>query len=375
MRVADPMLPALAMEFGRDASEVASVITGFTVAYGVMQLVWGPLGDRLGTLRLIAWATVAAALGSLACALAPGLHWLSGARFVTGACCAAIIPLAIAHVGNTFAYEERQRALARLSSGTLSGMIAGQLIGGVATDTVGWRAGFAALALVFLAAGVATVRMQARIARARTAVAAGGSPFVAGLLSVLRDGWSRSVLTVALLEGALMFGPIALVPSWLHARTGMPLTAAGSAVAALALGGLLYMTTSRPVLARLDRPRLLVCGALVMVLGLATLAASVRLPGAGATWTAALAGCGIAGFGFYMLHNTMQTLATQIAPQARSTAVGLFAVSLFLGQSVGVLAAVRLDAAIGLDAVLIAASTLLALAAGALAAGAARRGA
>jgi predicted MFS family arabinose efflux permease len=45
----------------------------------------------------------------------------------------------------------------------------------------------------------------------------------------------------------------------------------------------------------------------------------------------------MAGLGFYMLHNTLQVQATQMAPAARGTAVTLFASSLFFGQSTGVL--------------------------------------
>jgi len=48
-------------------------------------------------------------------------------------------------------------------------------------------------------------------------------------------------------------------------------------------------------------------------------------------------GCLSTGFGFYMLHNTRQTQATQMAPTSRGTAVTLFACLLFFGQSSGVL--------------------------------------
>ena len=51
----------------------------------------------------------------------------------------------------------------------------------------------------------------------------------------------------------------------------------------------------------------------------------------------AVLGCFCAGLGFYMLHNTLQVQATQMAPEARGTAVTLFACLLFLGQSAGVL--------------------------------------
>jgi predicted MFS family arabinose efflux permease len=42
------------------------------------------------------------------------------------------------------------------------------------------------------------------------------------------------------------------------------------------------------------------------------------------------------GFGFYMLHNTLQTNATQMTPHARGTAVALFSSAIYLGQTVGV---------------------------------------
>ena len=43
----------------------------------------------------------------------------------------------------------------------------------------------------------------------------------------------------------------------------------------------------------------------------------------------------VAGFGFYMLHNTMQTQATELAPTARGSALALFASCFFLGQGLG----------------------------------------
>ncbi|MBV8838231.1 MAG: MFS transporter, partial [Alphaproteobacteria bacterium] len=55
-----------------------------------------------------------------------------------------------------------------------------------------------------------------------------------------------------------------------------------------------------------------------------------------AWWIAPL--CVIAiGLGFYMLHNTLQTNATQMSPEARGTAVSLFSAALYVGQSLGVL--------------------------------------
>jgi predicted MFS family arabinose efflux permease len=58
--------------------------------------------------------------------------------------------------------------------------------------------------------------------------------------------------------------------------------------------------------------------------------AAFRLP------AVAAACCLVAGLGFYMLHNTLQVNATQMAPSQRGSGVALFAACLFLGQSCGV---------------------------------------
>jgi predicted MFS family arabinose efflux permease len=64
----------------------------------------------------------------------------------------------------------------------------------------------------------------------------------------------------------------------------------------------------------------------------------------GAAWWLAPIAVTAIGLGFYALHNTLQTNATQMTPQARGTAVGIFSSAIYLGQMVGVaVAAVVFD--------------------------------
>ncbi|MEX0637601.1 MAG: MFS transporter, partial [Burkholderiales bacterium] len=53
LRAADPLLPLIAGEFGTTPGGAAAVITGFAVAYGLLQLVNGPLADRIGKYRMV----------------------------------------------------------------------------------------------------------------------------------------------------------------------------------------------------------------------------------------------------------------------------------------------------------------------------------
>ena len=77
-------------------------------------------------------------------------------------------------------------------------------------------------------------------------------------------------------------------------------------------------------------------------------------------WLAAVA-CSAMGLGFYMLHNTLQTNATQMAPTRRGAAVSAFAFCYFVGQSFGVAVAGWLISRIGSSGVILIAAVGVAL--------------
>lgn len=334
MRVCDPMLVALSLEYRITTGDASAVIAAFAVAYGVLQLVYGPLGDRVGKVRVIIGATAACALFSGVTALAPSFAVLVAARAAMGAAAAGIIPLSMAWIGDEVAYEQRQETLARLMVATVTGMMAGQWFGGIATETLGWRAAFAVLAALFFTAAVLLLR-HARASGALRAGAAGAPAFslaryLAGTMDLLRIPRVRWVLTVVAIEGALAFGTLAFVPARMVGGFGLSAAAAGGVMVLYGVGGLIYSVFARRWLALLGERGLAALGAALVAVGLLALAWA---PAVG--W--AMLGCFLAGIGFYMLHNTLQVQATQMAPQARGTAVTLFACLLFLGQSTGVL--------------------------------------
>ncbi|MDH4462800.1 MAG: MFS transporter [Acidovorax sp.] len=341
MRVCDPMLVALAEEFHTTTGDAAAVVASFAVAYGVLQLVYGPLGDRLGKLRVIIGATAACAVFNAVTAMAPGFTVLVVARAAMGAAAAGIIPLSMAWIGDQVPYAQRQETLARLMGATVMGMMAGQWFGGFATETLGWRAAFAVLSVLFAVAAVLLWR-QVRAASAtpeaiaQAAADAGGRPpfslagYVAGTLVLLQMPRVRWVLTVVALEGALAFGTLAFVPARMVDGFGLSASAAGGTMVLYGLGGLLYSVFARRWLAWLGERGLALAGGTLIAAGLLLLAWSPVV-----AW--AVVGCFLSGLGFYMLHNTLQVQATQMAPEARGTAVTLFACLLFLGQSTGVL--------------------------------------
>jgi len=329
MRVSDAMLPRLAQEFDKGISSVSAVVSLFAIAYGIMQFAYGPLGDRLGKLRVIAAATMAGLIGNLICALAPVFPLLLTGRVLSGATAAAVIPLSMAWIGDQVHYSQRQTVLARFLTGQIMGFIAGQFAGGWFSDTLGWRGAFGTLACIFLAVGF-VLWQRARLEIRPAANPAGGRrrPF-GGAANVFARPWARVVLATVLIEGFIFFGAYAFVPLYLHQRFDLSLTQAGLIAATLGLGGLTFSFLVRVLVQRLGETGLALGGGALLAVGLALIAFASSAP-----W--AIPGCFACGLGFYMLHNTLQLNATQMAPEHRGTAVSLFASMLFLGQAGGV---------------------------------------
>ncbi|HKO67370.1 MAG TPA: MFS transporter [Burkholderiaceae bacterium] len=342
VRVCDPMLPQLAQAFSTTAGQAASVVTVFAVAYGVLQLFYGPLGDHFGKYRVVSLATLACALASLGCAFAPSIHWLIVARFLAGATAAAIVPLSVAWIGDNVPYERRQASIARFLVGSITGMVAGSLLGGLFADTLGWRAAFVALALVYLGVG-GMLQLEHRRQIFGTIAADRTSPAKFQLWSqtqrVLRAPWARVVLVTVFTESVMLFGALAFIPVYLHAHFGLSLFAAGAMAAFFGVGGLGYVAFAPRLLRSLGEKGLAITAGLSMFIAFLFLrfapTAVLTVP---AIFTI--------GLGFFMLHNTLQTNATQMVSSARGTAVSLFASSAFTGQAVGVaLASLIVDAA------------------------------
>jgi YNFM family putative membrane transporter len=349
-RVCDAMLPELSRVFAVSLTQAAQVVSVFAVVYGLAQLLYGPLGDRLGKFRVVTFATLACSVGSFAAVFAGNLEWLIMARVLVALGAAAIIPLSLAWIGDEVDYEQRQETLARVGLGTTLGIGGGQLVGGLLTDTLGWRWAFGFMTLLFGLVGsllLADLRRQ----QARPVVVHSSQPvvrpgFVAQALIIITGSWSRIVLLVAMVEGAAGFGVLAIWASHLHRELGLSLTAAAAIVALFGLGGMCYMAVARHLIRRFGEQGLALLGG-----GLLGLSALVL--GLTPYWVLTLPASLAAGFGFFMFHNTMQANATQMAPAARGTAVSLFALALFMGQSVGVLVAASLIERIGSGTVIV----------------------
>jgi predicted MFS family arabinose efflux permease len=335
LRVADSLLPQVATEFGTTVGQASIIVTVYALAFGCFQMFYGPIGDRLGKLRVIMGVAFASALVTGLSAFMPTLHTLAGARFLTAVASAAIVPLGMAWVGDVVPYDQRQGVLARFLTGQIMGMAFGQAVGGVLGDLWGWRSVFGVLAAVHFLGGLGLAIEIWRNPQVDSGTGQRGGGLFAvfrSFASVLKRPWARTVLLGVFLEGGAMFGAFAYVGADLHHRFGLDIALVGTLLIAYGFGGVIYAWTARPLLVRLGERGFAVIGGALVALGFVTLAVA---PSAYFAVPAIL----LMGYAYYMLHNTLQTNGTQMAPEARGVAMSLFASCFFLGQSTGVLLA------------------------------------
>jgi MFS family permease len=139
-------LPTIDRDLNAGQALLELVVAGYGVAYAVLLVVGGRLGDTFGRRRLFLAGTAAFGVASLACGLAPDAWSLVGARVVQGASAALMLPqvLATIHAGTTG--ERRGRALGLYGATGGIASVVGQVLGGVlvAADIAGsgWRAIF-----------------------------------------------------------------------------------------------------------------------------------------------------------------------------------------------------------------------------------------
>jgi EmrB/QacA subfamily drug resistance transporter len=153
-------LPAIAAELG-GIERVSWILVAYLVAATCAAPVFGQLGDVFGRRRLLFVALAIFAAGCLGCALAPNLPVLVGARIVQGFGGGALLTLAQALIGEALPPRERGRYQAWIAGSFAFASASGPVIGGYATQLLGWRSVFLVLLPVALACAVMARRLAA----------------------------------------------------------------------------------------------------------------------------------------------------------------------------------------------------------------------
>ncbi|WP_308286261.1 MFS transporter [Actinomycetospora endophytica] len=197
-------LPVIRTDLGASITSLQWTVDAYTLVLACFLMLAGATGDRVGRNRTFQVGLALFGLGSLLCSLAPSIGWLIGARAVQGLGGTMLNPVAMSIVTNVFT-DPRERARAIGIWGSVVGISLGlgPVLGGVLTETVGWRAIFWVNVPVVLVAIAATARYvpESRAPHARRPDPVGQvlvvvllASVVTGVIEGTRLGWGSPLI-------------------------------------------------------------------------------------------------------------------------------------------------------------------------------------
>ena len=319
------ILPLLSGEFHATAAEVSTIITVSTLAVAVTAPFTGTVADVLGRKRVIVAAMFALVIPTLMVGLSTSLSWMIFWRGVQGLVLPPIFAVTVAYIGDEWPHNEATTAAGIYSSGSSLGGFSGRLVTGIFADWVGWRWGFFALAGIALAGAIGVMFL---LPRERKFVRSEG--LLASGKQMLAHFRNRQLVSIFAVGFGVLFNFIAT-----FTYVSFHLAAAPYNLSATWLGVLFVTYLAGSVLTpwtgwavnRFGRRRFMLRVIAVWIGGVALMLASpLPLIVVGLTLCAA---CGL-------ICQAISTASVTISAKAgRSSAVGLYVTSFYVGGSFG----------------------------------------
>jgi len=146
-----PALPQMQRDLGLSAPEVQWTLSAMILAFGIGQLIWGPISDRFGRRPVLRWGLGFFVLASVMTTLAQDLHMMILARVAQGASLSAAVMCGRAMVRDLYPPEQGARMMAKGMSGLGVLALGGPILGGLSATYSGWRATMGVIGLLALA--------------------------------------------------------------------------------------------------------------------------------------------------------------------------------------------------------------------------------
>ena len=319
----------IAGDLGVDLQSAALLTTAFAFPYALVQPALGVAGDFLGKTRLMNLSLLVVAVTALICAVATTFSLVVTMRVAAGLMAGGVFPVAMALTADLVPVSQRQVAIGRLLAVGLTGNMLGASIAGVIGDLAGWRGVFAILGLFGLAVTVVAFLAFRGLATAE----APPPPFnraavVANFRSIFADPRAKVCFSAVFFEAIFIHGLFAYVAVLLLMIGETRASVAGLLIAAFSMGGVLYSLSVPVLVTRIAEHRLMIIGGTLGAAGLVLLA--LQFP-----WMWQVAIYAVFGFGFYLLHGSIQVHVTELSPTARGAAASLHSCFFYSGQAVG----------------------------------------
>jgi predicted MFS family arabinose efflux permease len=318
------LLPVLARDLRIDASQAALSVSLATWGVAVSVLGWSVWSDRIGRLRAMQIAIVAAAVVGVLVAFSPNVTTLLALRFVDGLALGGLPALAMTYLHDEVDQRHTAAAAAAYISGTTVGGACGRLIAGPLAALVGWRLALGGVAVVCLVAAVVFLRLMPP-ARSFVPVRPSIRLLAGNISACLAD----PLLVALYLQPMLIMGGFVAVYNYLGFRLegpgfGLPAVVASLIFAAYGAGTVSARLVGRWI-PRFGRPAVLAVGTVIMIAGtLITLGSSL--------WCV-VAGLLVLTAGTFAAHATASSWVGHRARVGRSQATALYNVALYTGSA------------------------------------------
>ena len=321
VRILTPVLPSISDSLGSTPGAVGLAMTTYSFAYGLGQLIFGPLSDRLSRMAVVRAASIGFSVFTILSALTVTTWQFIGARLLVGAFAGGVIPLTLVFIGDTVEYDRRQAVLGRFSMITSSALAFSASIGGTVAHFISWR-------FMLLSYGLLALIPIGLMWRIKTPPPTGGPDASIGFGEILRGRRAQFVYAAVFLEGILLWGGMTYLGSFATGRYGLDQFSVGLLVALFGIGMMTGGFLMGRIRRRLSENALAALGGALM--GGTYLALIPQWPAV--TFAICMF---LMGLGYVSLHTTLQLRGTEIQPAARGKAFSLFAFTLFSGIATG----------------------------------------
>ena len=325
-RSMDPLLTMIARDFSVPITTAALLSSAYAFPYALSQPVLGPVGDFYGKTRVLKCCLWLLGLCTIGCIFAPTFDVLLGFRLLGGVAAGGIMPVAMASIGDKYPPEIRQLAIGRFLTAGLTGMILGASLAGIMAMTLGWRSFLYLTATFAFVAAIGTTLLLRETTRPVGHIRF--SDAVTSYGSVFANPKSWLCFGTVFLEAVALYGCTPFIGELIESNGLGTAREAGFVLAGVGIGGLIYSISLHITLRLLRRTQMMALGGCLAGVGL--LGMALALP-----WPLMSFGFVVTGFGFMMLHNSVQAEVAELSTTARASAFSMHSCSFFLGQAIG----------------------------------------
>jgi predicted MFS family arabinose efflux permease len=327
-RSMEPVLPLVAGDFGVTVATAASLSAIVALTFAVVQPIIGAAADMFGKPRLMIGCLALLGAANIVGALATSFEMLFLSRVLCGIAAGGTFPLAMGLTSDLVPTAQRQIALSRVLAGAMTGNLLGSSAAGVIGDLLGWRGVLSVLGVLMI---IASIVVLTGFRRGGIVSSRSGVSFATlrhGYRTIMANPNARVCFTAVFIEGLCVLGLFPFVAAFLFELGETRASIPGVVIAAFAVGGLFYtMSVSRLL------PRFGVNG--LMIGGAAMVAVQFIAVALGPRWEIQALCFLLMGWGFYSLHGSLQVFSSDLAPEARASALSLHSFFFFMGQAAG----------------------------------------